>query len=124
MIRVVYTTEEGYSVEKWFSNRHRIRKFVWVTMPSGIRSRAYRDYSAAAMKPGDLYPRWSNAMRYDPRRAKEFHDLMESNGVPGCELNAKGQARVDSVEHQNKMMQVLRIANLDAGYRDRAPTAY
>ena len=89
-------------------------------------TRCYRDYAAEHHdgKRGDIYPRWSNAIRYLPSRHKEFHDLMDANGIPGCSLNKRGQARVDGVEHQNKMMKVLGLANLDAGYRDLAPTNF
>ena len=125
MIRIVYTTDDGFSDERWFATGKDVKPYIMLR-PKGCwkRRRAYRDYTANAMASGAIYPRWSNAIRYSPKRHKEFHDLMAANGVPGCELNAKGQARIDGVEHQNAMMKVLRICNLDAGYRDLAPTRY
>ena len=123
MIWIDYETRDGVILERMFKNFAAVKKFVMVKTDEGRRRRAYRRWPSA-QKAGDIYPRYSNAIRFLPNRRGEFCKLMEDNGVRGCDLDKKGRARVNSVSHQNQMMEVLGLCNHDAGYSDRAPTQY
>lgn len=86
--------------------------------------RAYRDYKAEkGGTKGDLglYPRYSNAIRYDPKYKRQFSELMAANGTHG-ELNGKGQAKIESNQHFNEVLKALELRDKDACYRQHAGT--
>jgi len=117
----IYTTKDGRSKTRTVKHGHTPPKFILID-----GKRGYRDHGAekgGRTGNADPWPLHSNSLRFSPSRKEEFEQFMGSNGIQAT-LDKKGRVIMRDNQHRNAILEATNQADLDAGYGQRAPTAY
>lgn len=89
-----------------------------VTKRLGKRKKAKKtDWSGWSRRATGLWPRFSDSMSVRPKARKKTMKMLAAAGLP-TEINAQGQFKMESQQHQNQLLKFYGWRNNDGGYGD------